>query len=57
MIERACDGEQAFDVIVVHKFSRFFRDAFGLEFYVRSLPSTTCAWSPSPRSWAMTRRK
>ena len=30
MIERACDGENAFDVIVVHSFSRFFRDAFGL---------------------------
>ena len=26
MIERACDGENAFDVIVVHSFSRFFRD-------------------------------
>ena len=37
MIERACDGENAFDVIVVHLFSRFFRDAFGLEFYVRKL--------------------
>ena len=37
MIERACDGEHAFDVIVVHSFSRFFRDAFGLEFYVRKL--------------------
>lgn len=37
MIERACDGEQTFDVIVVHSFSRFFRDAFGLEFYVRKL--------------------
>jgi DNA invertase Pin-like site-specific DNA recombinase len=37
MIERACDGENAFDVIVVHSFSRFFRDAFGLEFYVRRL--------------------
>lgn len=37
MIERACDGERAFDVIVVHSFSRFFRDAFGLEFYVRKL--------------------
>jgi DNA invertase Pin-like site-specific DNA recombinase len=37
MIERACDGENAFDVIVVHSFSRFFRDAFGLEFYVRKL--------------------
>ena len=37
MIERACDGENAFDVVVVHSFSRFFRDAFGLEFYVRKL--------------------
>ena len=37
MIERACDGENAFDVIVVHSFSRFFRDAFGLEFYLRKL--------------------
>ncbi len=37
MIERACDGEDAFDVIVVHSFSRFSRDAFGLEFYMRKL--------------------
>ena len=37
MIERASDGESAFDVVVVHSFSRFFRDAFGLEFYVRKL--------------------
>jgi DNA invertase Pin-like site-specific DNA recombinase len=37
MIERAGDGENAFDVIVVHSFSRFFRDAFGLEFYLRRL--------------------
>ena len=37
MIERACDGEGAFDVIIVHSYSRFFRDAFGLEFYIRKL--------------------
>src|SRR5262249_44830106 len=37
MIERACDGEHAFDVILVHSYSRFFRDAFGLEFYLRKL--------------------
>ncbi len=37
MVERACDGENAFDIVVVHSFSRFFRDAFGLEFYVRKL--------------------
>jgi DNA invertase Pin-like site-specific DNA recombinase len=37
LIERACDDDKPFDVIVVHSFSRFFRDAFGLEFYVRKL--------------------
>src|SRR5262245_9914143 len=37
MVERGCDGDHPFDVIVVHSFSRFFRDAFGLEFYVRKL--------------------
>jgi site-specific DNA recombinase len=37
MIERACDDDRPFDVIVVHSFSRFFRDAFGLEMYVRRL--------------------
>ena len=37
MIERACGEERPFDVVVVHSVSRFFRDAFGLEFYVRKL--------------------
>jgi site-specific DNA recombinase len=37
MIERACDGESAFDVIVVHSYSRFFREAFEQEFYLRKL--------------------
>lgn len=37
MIERACDGDNPYDVIIVHSYSRFFRDAFGLEFYVRKL--------------------
>ena len=37
MVERACDGGKSFVVVVVHSFSRFFRDAFGLEFYVRKL--------------------
>ena len=37
MIERACDGEQAFDLIVVHSYSRFFREAFEQEFYLRKL--------------------
>lgn len=37
MIERACDGDHAFDVIVVHSYSRFFREAFEQEFYLRKL--------------------
>ena len=37
MIERACDEDRPIDMIVVHSFSRFFRDAFGLEMYVRKL--------------------
>src|SRR5467141_2825217 len=37
MIERACDGEQAFDLILVHSYSRFFREAFEQEFYLRQL--------------------
>jgi site-specific DNA recombinase len=37
MIERACDGEQAFELIVVHSYSRFFREAFEQEFYLRKL--------------------
>jgi site-specific DNA recombinase len=37
MIERACDGERAFDLIVVHSYSRFFREAFEQEFYLRKL--------------------
>lgn len=37
MIERASDDDHPFDVIVVHSFSRFFRDAFGLEMYIRRL--------------------
>lgn len=32
MIERACDGDIAFDMIVVHSYSRFFREAFEQEF-------------------------
>jgi DNA invertase Pin-like site-specific DNA recombinase len=37
MIERACDGGYAFDIIVVHSYSRFFREAFEQEFYLRKL--------------------
>ena len=37
MIERACDGERAFELILVHSYSRFFREAFEQEFYLREL--------------------
>jgi site-specific DNA recombinase len=37
MIDAATAKPSAFDVILVHSFSRFFRDQFQLEFYVRRL--------------------
>ena len=37
MIDAATTKPPAFNVIVVHSFSRFFRDQFQLEFYVRRL--------------------
>jgi DNA invertase Pin-like site-specific DNA recombinase len=37
MIDRACDGDRDIDAIVVHSFSRFMRDSFAFEFYVRKL--------------------
>ena len=40
MIERATDADRPFDVIVVHSYSRFFRDLFGLELHIRKLRKT-----------------
>ena len=37
LIDAASGKPSAFDVIVVHSFSRFFRDQFQLEFHVRKL--------------------
>ena len=37
MIDRACDGENSIDAVVVHSFSRFMRDSFAFEFYIRKL--------------------
>jgi len=37
MIEAGVSKPAPFDVVVVHSFSRFFRDHFELEFYVRNL--------------------
>ena len=37
LIDDACSKDRPFEIVVVHSFSRFFRDAFKLEFYVRKL--------------------
>ncbi len=37
MIEAGTTKPALFDVVVFHSFSRFFRDHFELEFYVRKL--------------------
>ena len=37
MIEAGISKPAPFDVVIVHSFSRFFRDAFDMEFYVRKL--------------------
>jgi site-specific DNA recombinase len=37
MIDAASRPDRDFDIIVVHSYSRFFRDAFQLEFYLRRL--------------------
>lgn len=37
MMEAGTGKPAAFDIVIVHSFSRFFRDHFELEFYVRKL--------------------
>ena len=37
MLERACDADRPYDVIVVHAFSRFFRDGAAMELTIRKL--------------------
>lgn len=37
LMERATDGDRPYDVVLVHSYSRFFRDSFSLEMYVRRL--------------------
>ncbi len=37
MMDAACSSERPFEAIVVHSFSRFFRDHFELEFNIRRL--------------------
>jgi DNA invertase Pin-like site-specific DNA recombinase len=42
MVEAATRPDRDFDIIVVHSYSRFFRDAFQLEFYLRRLQKHAC---------------
>ncbi len=58
MSEAATSKPAPFDVVVVHGFSRFFRDHFDLAFYARiwrstpaSSPRTGASSSPSRRRW------
>ena len=37
MIDAACSPDRPFDMIVVHSFSRFFRDVYGSAYYLRKL--------------------
>jgi len=37
LMERATDTDRPYDVVLVHSYSRFFRDSFALEMYVRRL--------------------
>ena len=37
MIERATDDDRPYGAVIVHSYSRFFRDSFGLEMYIRKL--------------------
>ena len=37
LMERATDTDRSYDVVLVHSYSRFFRDSFSLEMYVRRL--------------------
>lgn len=48
MIEAGTSKPAPFDIVVVHSFSRFFRDHFELEFYVRKLVSITQEMGDDP---------
>lgn len=37
MVERACDPDHPYDIILVHAFSRFYRDHVGMELTIRNL--------------------
>ena len=49
MVEAATARERPYDLIIVHSFSRFFRDQFEFERYRRKLAKAKVSWSRSPR--------
>ncbi len=57
MIEAGTSKPAPFDVVIVHSFSRFFRDHFELEFYVRNgcdngfWPMCADEFWPTPGGW------
>lgn len=55
MIDAATAKPPAFDVILVHSFSRFFRASSSLSSMSAGLPRTACAWRRSRRISAMIR--
>ena len=55
MIDAATTKPPTFDMIVVHSYSRFFRDQFQLSFMSAGSPRTACGSSRSPRSSATIR--
>ena len=55
MIEAGSAKPAPFDIVLVHSFSRFFRDQFELEFYIRKFQRTASSWSRSPRKSATIR--
>ena len=52
MIEAGTSKPAPFDVVIVHSFSRFFRDHFELEFYVRKLAKNGIKLVSITRRWA-----
>ncbi len=52
LIDAALHGGSPFEVVLVHSFSRFFRDQFQLEFYVRKLAKAEARLvSINPGAW------
>lgn len=55
MIEAGISKPAPFDVVAVHSISRFFRDHFELELYVRQPAKNGIRLFSITRRWAMTR--